>query len=124
MQVRLSTVFQRSEQPLNIWFVFSFIVFLQVPDPLNVTVGAVAEFFCRADEGVVFWTVNGISVDDLGDPNITPVVGPLMDGLRTRILRIAADVQYNNSVIHCGSFTISDGETTFSDPALLLVQGT
>ena len=100
----------------------SFIAFFEVPDPLNVTVGAVAEFFCRADADSVFWTVNGISVDDLGDPNITPVVGPLMDGLRTRILHIVADMQYNNSVIQCRSFTRGEGVTA-SDPALLMVQG-
>ena len=101
----------------------SFIAFLQDPEPLNVTVGAVAEFFCRADGAAVFWTVNGISVNQLDDPNITPDDGPVVDGLRTQILRIAADVQYNNSVIHCLSFTSGGGETV-SDPALLMVQGT
>ena len=105
------------------WFVFSFIVFLQIPDSLNVTVGAVAEFFCRADADAVIWTVNDTSVNQFDDPNITPEVGPLMEGLRTRILRITADVQYNNSVVQCLSFTSGEGET-LSDPAVLMVQGT
>ena len=111
-------------RPVNYtyWHVFSFKAFLQVPDPLNVTVGAVAEFYCRADAGAVFWTINGISVNQLDDPNISPDDGPVVDGVRTRILRIMADVQYNNSVIRCRSFTSSEGETA-SDPALLMVQG-
>ena len=96
--------------------------FLQVPDPLNVTVGAVAEFFCRANGDAVFWTVNDTSVNRLDDPNITIDYGSVVDGVRTRILRITADVQYNNSVIHCVSVSISEGNTR-SDPALLIVQG-
>ena len=99
-----------------------FLAFLQVPDPLNVTVGAVAEFFCRADADAVFWTVNNISVIQLDDPNISPDNGPLVAGFRTQILRIITDVQYNNSVIQCSSFTSGQGET-LSDPALLMVQG-
>ena len=102
--------------------VFPFIAFLQVPDPLNVTVGAVAEFFCRAEADGVFWTVNGISVNQLVDPNISPDIGPVVDEFRTQILRIMADVQYNNSVIQCRSFTSGEGET-LSGPALLMVQG-
>ena len=101
----------------------SFIAFLEVPNPLNVTVGAVAKFFCRANGAAVFWTFNGIPVNQLDDPNITPDDGPVVDGVRTRILRIAADVQYNNSVIRCVSFTFSK-EDTVSAPALLMVQGT
>ena len=93
-----------------------------VPTPLNVTVRAAAEFSCRADGDAVFWTVNGISVNLLDDPNISPDVGPVVDGVRTRILRIIADVQYNNSVIQCLSFTFGE-EETLSDPALLMVQG-
>ena len=100
----------------------SFIAFFEVPDPLNVTVGAVAEFFCRADGTAVFWTVNDISVNQLGDPNITPDDGPVVDGLLTQILRITAGVQYNNSVIQCRSFTDGEGVTA-SDLALLMVQG-
>ena len=84
--------------------------------------GAVAEFFCRADANSVFWTVNDISVNQLGDPNITLDVGPVVDGLRFQILRITAGVQNNNSVIQCVSFTIGEGET-ISDPAVLMVQG-
>ena len=82
-----------------------------------------AEFFCRADARTVFWTVNDISVNRLGDPNITPDDGPFVNGFRTQILRIMADVQYNNSVIHCVSITRGEGETV-SAPALLMVQGT
>ena len=100
----------------------SFIAFLQDPDPLNVTVGAVAEFFCRADADGVIWNFNDTSVNQLDDPNITSVEGEAVDGVRTQILRIMADVQYNNSVIHCVSFTFGEGETP-SDPALLMVQG-
>ena len=96
--------------------------FLQVPYPLNVTVGAVAEFFCRVDADGAIWTVNDTSVNQLDDPNITPDDGPVVDGLRTQILHIAADIQYNNSVIECRSFTSGEGET-LSDPALLMVQG-
>ena len=98
------------------------LVFLQVPDSLNVTVGAVAEFFCRGDGDAVFWTVNGISVNQLGDPNITRDFGPVVGGVRTQILRIMADVQHNNSVIQCVSITFGEGETA-SDPAQLMVQG-
>ena len=104
------------------WFVFPFIAFLQVPTPLNVTVGAVAEFFCRADADAVFWTVNNESVIQLGDPNISPDNGPVVDGLLTQVLRIMADVQYNNSVIQCSSFSVGEGPAS-SGPALLLVQG-
>ena len=102
--------------------ILSFIAFLQVPDPLNVTVGAVAEFFCRANADAVFWTVNGISVNQLNDLNISPDIGPLVDGVHTQILRIMADVQHNNSVIQCLSFTFGEEETP-SGPALLMVQG-
>ena len=98
------------------------LVFLQVPDPLNVTVGAVAEFFCRADADGVIWTVNGISVNQLDDPNITRDVGPVVGGFRTRILRIMADVQHNNSVIQCVSITFGAGATS-SAPDVLMVQG-
>ena len=81
-----------------------------------------AEFFCRADADAVFWTFNNISVIQLGDPNISPGVSQLEDGFRTQILHIMADVQHNNSVIQCISFTSGEGETA-SDPALLMVQG-
>ena len=81
-----------------------------------------AEFFCRAEADAVAWTVNGISLTQLDDPNIVAGEGSLVDGVRTEILRITADVQYNNSVIQCLSFTIGEGET-ISDPALLMVQG-
>ena len=84
--------------------------------------GAVAEFFCRANGDAVFWTVNDFSVNQLDDPNIDPDNGPVVDGVRTEILRIMADVQHNNSVIHCVSITFGEGETV-SDPALLMVQG-
>ena len=81
-----------------------------------------AEFFCRANGDSVFWTVNGISLNQLDDPNITSDDGPVVDGVRTQILRITADVQYNNSVIHCVSFTSGEG-VIVSAPALLMVQG-
>ena len=82
-----------------------------------------AEFYCRAqDASVVFWTVNGIPVNQLPDPNISLDDGPLVDGVRTHVLRIMADVQHNNSMIQCRSFTRGLGET-LSDPALLMVQG-
>ena len=100
----------------------SFIAFLQDPDSLNVTVGAVAEFFCRVEADAVFWRVNDISDILLDDPNIASDDGPVVDGLQTQILRIMADVQYNNSVVQCVSFTIGEGETV-SAPALLMVQG-
>ena len=106
----------------SIWICISFIAFLLAPDPLNVTVGAVGEFFCRADADAVFWTVNDISVSQLADPNIYQSDGPVVDGFRTRILRIIADVQHSNSVIQCRSFTSGEGETP-SDPVLLMVQG-
>ena len=102
--------------------VFPFVAFLQVPDPLNVTVGVVAKFFCRADADAVVWTVNGTSVKQLDDPNISPDVGPEVDGVHTQILRIIADVQYNTSMIQCVSITLGEEETP-SDPALLMVQG-
>ena len=98
------------------------LAFLLAPDPLNVTVGAVAEFFCRADGDGVFWRVNDISVNQLNDPNIQRALGTVVDGITTERLRITTDVQYNNSVIQCTSFTIGEGET-LSDPALLMVQG-
>ena len=82
-----------------------------------------AEFYCRADGDAVFWTVNNTPINQLDDLNISPDVGPLVDGFRTRILRITADVQHNNSVIQCSSFTSGEGETA-SGPALLMVQGT
>ena len=81
-----------------------------------------AEFYCRADADAVSGTVNGIPVNQLVDPNISPDDGPVVDGVRTRILRIMADVQYNASMIQCVSFTFDEGETA-SDPALLMVQG-
>ena len=81
-----------------------------------------AEFYCRADGTAVFWTINGVSVNQLDDLNISPDVGPAVNGFRTEILRIMADVQYNNSVIQCVSFTSGEGETA-SDPAPLKVQG-
>ena len=80
------------------------------------------EFFCRANGDAVFWTVNGISDIQLDDPNITPDNGPVVDGVRTEILRIMADVQHNNSVIQCRSFTSGEGGT-LSEPAVLMVQG-
>ena len=101
---------------------FSFIAFLQAPDPLNVTVGAVAEFFCRANGDAVFWTFNDTALNELDDPNVIPDDGPVVDGVRTEILRITVDVQHNNSVIQCRSFTSGEGET-FSGPAVLMVQG-
>ena len=82
-----------------------------------------AEFFCRANGAAVFWTVNDTPVNQLDDPNIDPDDGPVVDGVRTEILRIMADVQYNNSVVRCLSFTFGKGETA-SAPALLMVQGT
>ena len=82
-----------------------------------------AEFYCRADADAVSWTVNGIPVNQLVDPNISTDDGPVVDGVRTDILRIVADVQYNNSMIQCRSFTSGEGEAA-SGPALLLVQGT
>ena len=81
-----------------------------------------AEFYCRADADAVFWTVNGTSVIQLDDPNISIDDGPLVDGFRTQILRIMADVQYNTSMIQCVSITFGEGVTA-SDPARLLVQG-
>ena len=109
----------------SIWFVFSFyntLAFLQAPESLNVTVGAVAEFICRADGDAVFWTVNDISLIQLDDPNIIPDNGPVVDGVRTEILRIMADAQYNNSEIQCTSFIRGGGETA-SEPAVLMIQG-
>ena len=81
-----------------------------------------AKFFCRANADAVSWTVNDIAVNQLDDPNIAPDDGPVVDGLRTQILRITADVQHNNSVIQCLSFTTGEGETV-SGPAVLMVQG-
>ena len=81
-----------------------------------------AEFFCRANGISVFWTINDIPLIQLNDPNITSGDGPAVDGFRTQILRIMADVQYNTSVIRCVSFISGEGET-FSAPALLMVQG-
>ena len=81
-----------------------------------------AEFFCRADGDAVFWTVNNTPVNQLANPNISQDVGQLVDGFPILMLRITADVQYNNSVIQCVSFTSGEGETA-SDPALLMVQG-
>ena len=82
-----------------------------------------AGFFCRADADSVFWTFNNISVNQLDDPNISQGDGPAVDGFRTRILRIVTDVQHNNSVIQCRSFTSGEGVTP-SNPVLLMVQGT
>ena len=48
--------------------------------------------------------------------------GSVMDRILTQILHITADVQYNNSVIQCRSFTSGEG-VTLSAPALLMVQG-
>ena len=76
-----------------------------------------AEFVCHVDADVFFWTINDISVNQLGDPSIDPDDCPVVDGVRTEILRIMADVQYNNSMIQCHS------RETVSDPAILMVQG-
>ena len=122
MQVRQVQSFNKVNSLLMHGLYFFFVAFLQVPESLNVTVGAVAEFFCRADADGVIWTFNNISVNTLDDSNITPDDGSVVDGVRTRILRITADVQHNNSVIHCVSVSISEGNT-LSDPALLMVQG-
>ena len=81
-----------------------------------------AEFYCRANADAVSWTVNGISVNQLDDPNISSGDGPLVDGFRTRILHIMVDVQYNTSIIQCVLITFGEGETA-SDPARLMVQG-
>ena len=104
---------------------FPFIVFIQTPDPLNVTVGAEAEFFCRAEGDIIFFIVNNISDSNLNDPNITPDFGLMIDGILTRILRIVAGVEHNNSVIQCLSITTIGLTATVqqSDPALLMVQG-
>ena len=104
---------------------FPFIGFIQPPDPLNVTVGAVAEFFCHVEGDIIFFIVNNISQNNLNDSNITPDVGPLINGIRTQILRIVAGVEHNNSVIQCTSVTTNGQGATVqqSDPALLMVQG-
>ena len=97
--------------------------FSQTPDSRNTTVGAVAEFSCRAPNAdAVFWIVNNKSFIQLDDPNITRVEGEVVDGVRSQTLRIMAYVQYNNSVIQCRLFTSGEGETA-SDPVLLMVQG-
>ena len=101
---------------------FSFVAFLEVPGSLNVTVGAMAEFFCRKKADAVGWTVNDASLKDLNDSNIAAGEGSLVDGVSTGTLRILADVRHNNSVVHCVSFTIGEGETS-SGPAILMVQG-
>ena len=81
-----------------------------------------AEFYCRAEADTVFWTVDDEPVNQLADSNISQGDGPVVDGVRTQILRIMADVQYNNSVIQCRSFTSGEGEAA-SGPALLMMQG-
>ena len=105
--------------------VFLFVGFVQSPDSLNVTVGAVAEFFCRADADTVFWIVNSTSSNFLNDTNINSVDGPIIDGVRTQILRIMTGVQHNNTVMRCRSITITPGGIVLNEslPALLMVQG-
>ena len=105
--------------------VFLFVVFIRSPDPLNVTVGATAEFFCRAEGDIVSWAVNSTSLSTLNDTNINSVDGPIIDGIRTEILRIMTGVQHNNTVIQCRSVTITPEDVVLNEstPALLMVQG-
>ena len=63
-------------------------------------------------------------MNTLNDTNIT-VDGPIIDGIRTQILRIVTGVQHNNTVIQCRSIIImpEDVVVNESPPALLMVQG-
>ena len=91
--------------------------FITTPTSINATLGSTATFNCSATTGAVGWLVNGSLLTELNTPDITiRTIG------RTFFLHVPAREEYNNTFVRC-VVVIRGGNTLYSDPVTLKVQG-
>ena len=64
------------------------------------------------------WRVNGSQLPVLNQPDI---MAYQVQG--TFCLSVPAVVKYNNTVVVCSAATVGQGNYTYSDPAVLRIQG-
>ena len=84
---------------------------------MNATLGSTATFNCSATIGAVGWLVNGSLLTELNIQDITTSsIG------RKYFLHVPALEEYNNTVVRC-VVVIRGGDTLYSDPVILKVQG-
>ena len=100
-------------------------MFIEVPFPLNVTIGKDAEFRCKhANADFISWRVNGTSLDRVPLPDVIIATNLTTDGIPIHTLTVTANPQYNGTVVECVALFISVQPFELTPPVTLRIQGT
>ena len=97
--------------------------FIEPRELLTVTVGEVAQFQCHVGASInaVSWLVNGISVTQLSNPDISPH----MNGSAGYYLSINARDVYNGTTVQCTALLLLPNSLNqfSSNLTVLIIQG-
>ena len=110
--------------PLYLLMTVVISVFIEVPAPLNVTLGSVANFTCEHTAAdFIGWRVNGSSADRVDFHCVQQETRFPPSGLPIHILTIEAVPECNNTVVQCVALNIDPPSSDLSPNVSLRIQG-
>ena len=97
--------------------------FIEQPITILVAPGTQATFRCRHEHAdIIGWEVNGTSVGQLKNPDVTPRAIRDESGRLVNILMILALPEYNLTEVQCVAITISSNTTELTPVATLIIR--